>query len=85
MAYNNRGAARFVKGNLDEALTDYDRAILIDPRYANAYRNRAVLKLVQGKPADAEKDFDQCRRLESDSGICREDIVKRLKHGLQAK
>jgi len=40
-AYNNRGAALYLDaGNFDQALSDFNKAIEIYPRYVDAYSNR---------------------------------------------
>ena len=66
MAYNNRGATLCERGELDKAITDYNRSIQIDPRLAVAYLNRGLVLLIQGKTTEAERDFDQCIKLDSD-------------------
>jgi tetratricopeptide (TPR) repeat protein len=40
--YNNRGWDYGAKGQHDQAITDYTKALEIDPRYDIAYNNRAV-------------------------------------------
>ena len=40
IAYNNRGVAYYNKGQTDRAITDYGKAIEINPRFAMAYNNR---------------------------------------------
>jgi hypothetical protein len=42
LAYNNRGIVKRNKGDIDGAIADFDRAITINPKYANAYRNRVL-------------------------------------------
>jgi len=42
-AYNNRGDAKRVKGDLKGALADFDKAIELKPDLAAAYNNRALL------------------------------------------
>lgn len=51
-AYLNRGNAKFELGRHEEAIKDYDEAIRLDPKYADACSNRgaALLKLVDQKP-----------------------------------
>ena len=41
IAYNNRGDAYDNKGQTERAITDYGKAIEINPRFAMAYNNRA--------------------------------------------
>ena len=40
VAYFNRGIAYQAKGERDRAIADYDKAIALNPKYANAYYNR---------------------------------------------
>ena len=42
-AYNDRGTAYTEKGNGNQAIIDYTKAIELDPRYTLAYINRAQL------------------------------------------
>ena len=42
MPYINRGTAYSEKGEIDEAIKDYNTAIEINPREANAYYNRGT-------------------------------------------
>jgi tetratricopeptide (TPR) repeat protein len=42
LAYNNRGSAYHDKGNTNRAITDYNEAIRLDPKFAFAYSNRAA-------------------------------------------
>jgi len=45
VAYTNRGLARYRKGDVEGALADWDLAIRINPRSAEAYLNRGAGKL----------------------------------------
>lgn len=53
------GAAFEEKGQLTEAMAEYNRAIELDPRNTNAYYNRASLYQKQGKPEAAFADFNK--------------------------
>ncbi|MDF2813678.1 MAG: tetratricopeptide repeat protein, partial [Microvirga sp.] len=41
-AYNTRGAAYARVGRYSDAISDFNRAVQIDPNYAPAYTNRAL-------------------------------------------
>jgi Flp pilus assembly protein TadD len=47
-AYNNLGESKRVKGELDGALADFNRAIELKPDLAAAYNNRALVKKAKG-------------------------------------
>jgi tetratricopeptide (TPR) repeat protein len=42
VSYFNRGTAYGKKGDPDHAIADFDRAILAEPKYVNAYNNRSI-------------------------------------------
>jgi tetratricopeptide (TPR) repeat protein len=42
-AYNNQGEVKRIKGDLDGALADYNKAIELKPEFAAAYNNRALV------------------------------------------
>ena len=49
MAYTDRGAAYYNKGQYDRAIENYDRALKIKPDYAMAVKNRADAVAKQNK------------------------------------
>ena len=55
----NSGNAKYKKGDLDGAVTDYSRAIEIDPKYAEAYINRGNAKSEKGDPDEAIVDLSR--------------------------
>jgi tetratricopeptide (TPR) repeat protein len=57
--YNNRGTAKSALGNNQGAISDYDRAIAIDPQYVKAYYNRGVAKSALGNKQGAISDYDR--------------------------
>ncbi len=42
LKFSNRGVEWRLKGELDRAISDYDEAIRLDPKYADAYYNRCI-------------------------------------------
>jgi Flp pilus assembly protein TadD len=58
VAYNNRGAARRDKGDLDGALKDLDEAIRLKPDDAATYNNRGIVRREKGDLDGAEIDFE---------------------------
>ncbi len=57
-AYNNRGAAKYYLGNKQEAISDYDRAVSINPQAADVYNNRGLAKSALGNKQGAISDYD---------------------------
>ncbi|MEW6263022.1 MAG: tetratricopeptide repeat protein [Thermodesulfobacteriota bacterium] len=56
-AYNSRGNAWFDKGDLDQAIADYTRAIEADPKNGYAYYSRAFAHDHKGQADKAISDF----------------------------
>jgi tetratricopeptide (TPR) repeat protein len=63
LALNNRGFAHYCKGNLDKALADFDLAIRMAPRLADAYNNRGNIWQGKGDLEKAQADFNQAIKL----------------------
>jgi tetratricopeptide (TPR) repeat protein len=61
MAYNNRGTAFHYKGEYGQAISDYNKAVEIDPEYALAYFNRGVAHFKKG---DYEKAWEDVLRVQ---------------------
>lgn len=63
MIYNNLGT---VKAELElhkEAVQDYDKAVELNPQYAEAYNNRGNTKTRLGQYAEAIQDYDETIKL----------------------
>lgn len=58
-AFSNRGIANYRLGNLEKAIADFDRAIRINPRLADAYNNRGNVWQAKGNLDKALRDFDE--------------------------
>ncbi len=56
-AYYLRGAAQMELGEIDAAISDFDKTISIDPKYVPAYADRAVAYEQKGGEAKAIEDF----------------------------
>ena len=56
-AYNGRGKAYRVRGNYEQALSDYNKAIELDPAFFKAYHNRAKIYFDQQKYDLAIEDY----------------------------
>ncbi|WP_159713674.1 tetratricopeptide repeat protein [Geminicoccus flavidas] len=63
-AYLTRGLASAQAGNRRAALTDYDRALAIDPNYLEALQYRGALRIELGMIEEAARDFRQVLALE---------------------
>ena len=67
MALNNRGNAHEAMDHLDQAESDYNRAIVLNPHYANPYFNRGLLHARLGHFDRALSDFNAVLILEDGS------------------
>lgn len=59
IAHFNRGWAYRNAGEYDKALTDFDRAAKLNPRYADTYYSRAVVQHDRGEKAKSIIDLDR--------------------------
>jgi tetratricopeptide (TPR) repeat protein len=63
VAFNARGFAWFKLHRLPLALKDLDQAILLNPKYANAYRIRGVVRKSMGNARGAAADLKKSQQL----------------------
>lgn len=56
---------RGAKGDLNGAISDFTKAIELNPQSANAHANRGLILLLRGRDADAQKDFDAALKMDS--------------------
>ncbi|MHC1708100.1 MAG: tetratricopeptide repeat protein [Bacteroidales bacterium] len=61
--YFFRGSARFNIQEVDKAMADFNKAILIKPDYADAYSTRGDIYFFLGKKDEACKDYREADRL----------------------
>ena len=66
-AYNNRGNAYGKKGQYDQAIKDFNRAIELKPDYVEAYINRGNAYNEEGEYEQAIKDYSKAIELEPDA------------------
>lgn len=60
MAYNNLGGALREKGQIDEAIAYYQKALHLNPNYADAHWNMALALLLLGNFKHGWKEYE-CR------------------------
>ena len=63
-ALNNRAAAYFSQGRLEEAIQDLNQAVKLNPNYAHAFVHRGEVYRAMGQDERAIQDFDQAIKLE---------------------
>ena len=61
---SNRGVVKYDQGDLQGALSDYNKALELNPGDAEAYNNRGVVKYERGDLEGATKDFDRAIELD---------------------
>ncbi len=61
--YNNRGNAYYSKGQYDQAISDFNKALEINPRYALAYNNRGVAYYFKREYEKSWKDVEKAQSL----------------------
>jgi tetratricopeptide (TPR) repeat protein len=65
-AFNNRGIARYDKGDVEGALKDYNEALRLKPDFAFAFNNRGLARRAKGDMEGALKDYNEALRLKPD-------------------
>ena len=58
-----RGYANANLGKYKEAITNYDKAIELNPQRAEVYNNRGIAKSTLGEPEEAIEDYDKAIKL----------------------
>jgi Flp pilus assembly protein TadD len=64
VGYYTRGKELQKQGELAAALDDFNKTIGLGPPMPEAYLERGVTLVLLGKEAEAEKDFEQCVKIE---------------------
>ena len=66
ISWYNRGAANLAKGDYDQAVACFSKAIRIEPRFAEAYCNRGTAYYEKGYFDAAISDFSRAIEIEPD-------------------
>ena len=66
-SYWKKGNELFEDDKFDDAIEQYNKALEIDPNYADAYFNKALTERIQKKYADAKRDLEKVITLQPDS------------------
>jgi tetratricopeptide (TPR) repeat protein len=69
-SYNNRGIAKYSKGDMDGALADYNKAVDLDPRYSGAFYNRGIVFNNTGRYDEAVNDYSKAISLNPGFATC---------------
>ncbi len=56
--YHSIGNEQFERGELDQAIQSYSKAIRLNPKYTKAYLNRGLALLMLGSGEEAQRDFE---------------------------
>src|SRR5262245_36601311 len=72
IAYSNRGMVFRIRGGLQRALADFNRAIELEPQSPDAFAGRAQANLKKGLAAEALPDIDRALSLDSNDPFARD-------------
>jgi protein O-mannosyl-transferase len=76
MGYNNLGNALLQKGQVDEALEQFQKALEINPNYAQANYNLGVALFQKGELDEAIAQFQEVLRLKPDFSSAQDNLAK---------
>jgi protein O-mannosyl-transferase len=62
-AFNNRGITYKDQGDIQQAISDYSKAIVINPKFVNAHYNRGIVYKDQGNIQQAISDFSKAIKI----------------------
>jgi tetratricopeptide (TPR) repeat protein len=68
----NRGLAFRTLGRLEEAYSDYSKAIDLNPSFAAAYTNRGTVRVLRNDLVGALRDFRKALRLDPSDEVARD-------------
>jgi protein O-mannosyl-transferase len=74
-AHYNLGTAFTLARKYDEAIYEFQRAIRLDPAYANAHNNLGNVYFAQKKYDDAIREFSEAVRLQPDSASAQRNLA----------
>ncbi|NJL53817.1 tetratricopeptide repeat protein, partial [bacterium] len=69
LTYTNRGLAYYAQGDYGRAIADYDRAIELDPKFANPYYGRGLAYANLGQKTEAIANFERYIELSNDPAL----------------
>jgi type IV pilus biogenesis/stability protein PilW len=78
VGYYNLGNALLQKGQVDEAITQYQRALQIHPDYADAHHNLGTALIKEGKVDEAITQFQRALQIHPDDGEARYNLGNAL-------
>jgi tetratricopeptide (TPR) repeat protein len=75
--YNERGIAYSNEGRIDQAISDFNKAIAMEPKFAKAYCNRGIAYYKKGDLEKALFDFDKAIEINPNDAVsyCNRGIV----------
>ena len=83
IVYNRRGIAHAEKGEHNQAIADFNKAVELDPSSANYYYNRGLAYAEKGEYDKAIADLEICITLSRDPSLTEE--AKGVMEELQAQ